>query len=116
MNTPISVLIEGNGEEMFIRTLAVPANYDPNSPTSYDPGTDPNPGKRVWGAIADRKMREGMPATAKAAVVIEAYSMPEGLQPMQSSLYWTSILWTIVDFRERRWQGEIDGYTLFLAK
>lgn len=116
MNTPISVLIEGSGEEMWIRTAVPPAKYDPRIVADYDPGQDPDPGSKVMGAIASKKMREGMPATAETAVVIEAYALPKNLQPKKSFLFWTGILYTIVSYRERRYGGAIDGYTLFLAR
>ncbi len=114
MTDPISAMTEQAGDTVWLKTATEVAAYDPSSASNYAPGAKPAPGQRLLGCIADKKMREGLPAGATTAFTISTKTLPPKLQPMKSYLLWKGITYLIVDYRQREYRGAINGYTLFL--
>lgn len=112
---PIAVLVELHGETAELQNppVAGAGRFDPSAPGDYQP---PQPVKTTLRGVSEAKMlKEGAPPAATAAFTISTTVMPPGLQPNTSKLVW-GITWVVVGYRERRFLGAINGYTLFLKK
>lgn len=107
---PIASMVLVAGETAVIQSPATTKAYDPSSSTDYAPNAPV--GSNVKGVPEGAMVLQ---TGETAAFTMQAASKPANLLPEGSTLVWRSITWKIVRYRERRWLGKINGYTLFLA-
>ena len=122
MFSPIELMNQVHGERAWI-SLPMPTNsetYDPTAAEDFEPA--PAVYLEVLGHIGGKELVKGSNEAATGAFTIEATYLPALLRGGESHLLRggtspetaTSDL-LIIDYRERRHLGKIDGYTLFTA-
>lgn len=107
---PISQTVALGGEDATLMAPASTKAYKPGVSGDYTPNAPVNLAVR---GVTESKIEHVVGAVG--AFTIQASSLPPGMKAMESKLVWRGETWTVLKWRERRWRGVINGYTLYLG-
>ena len=107
---PIAISTFTGGENAVLNTPMATAAFNPAASGDYAPNAPVSTSYRGFQSEMDVNV-----VGATMAFTIQTNTKPAGLVADQTTLDLRGETWRVVKWRERRYLGQINGYTLYLA-